>query len=153
VGALGVDRVSGHDRVGELDAVQKLREQRDFVGLGLDIDLAQDHPMGVVERGQQMPTRLGVAGRTTQGLTVDTDPTTRSRCRAGAFAGPGPETLVQEVGVQALQGPAERRLTRHDRSGANLGQGERVGVARPLADRDVGPGPGQDRADRQGEYC
>ena len=48
VGALGVHRVCGDHRPGQVDAVQQRREHRDLVRLRLDIDLAQDHAAGVV---------------------------------------------------------------------------------------------------------
>ena len=58
VGVLGVQRVRGDDRIGDLDAVQQRGEQGDFVGLGAHLDLAQHHAMGVIERGEQVPAVL-----------------------------------------------------------------------------------------------
>ena len=52
VGALGVQRVRGDDRVGEVDAAGKGCEQRDLVRLDLHVDLPQDHPVGMVEGGE-----------------------------------------------------------------------------------------------------
>ena len=57
--ALGVHRIRGDDRPGQLDPVQQYGQHRDLVGLGLDIDLPQDHAVRVIERGQQVPAWAG----------------------------------------------------------------------------------------------
>ena len=57
MGALGVQCVRGDDRSGQVDEVQHGGEHGDLVRLGLDIDLAQDHAVPVIQRGQQMPPR------------------------------------------------------------------------------------------------
>jgi hypothetical protein len=74
VRALGVYGIGGQDRAGDVDAVQKCCEHGDFVGLGFHVDLAQDHPVDVVERGQQMPSRAAGDTGSAQGLPVDGDP-------------------------------------------------------------------------------
>ena len=57
VAALGMQSIGGDDRPGQVDVVQHGGEHRDLVGLGLDVDLAQDHAMSVIKGGQQMPAR------------------------------------------------------------------------------------------------
>jgi len=57
VGALGVQRVRGDHRSGQVDAVQQGREHLDLVRLGLDVGLSQDHAVLVIEGGQQVPAR------------------------------------------------------------------------------------------------
>ena len=58
VGMLGVQRVRGNDRISDLDTVQQRGEPRNFVGRGAHLDLPQHHPMGMVERGEQVPAVL-----------------------------------------------------------------------------------------------
>ena len=58
VGMLGVQRVGGDDRPGDLDTVHQRGEQGDFVGLGSYLDLAQHHAAGMVQGGQQVMARL-----------------------------------------------------------------------------------------------
>ena len=48
LGALGVQGI-GDDCPGQVDAVQEGGEHRDLTGLGLDVDLARDHFVRVVE--------------------------------------------------------------------------------------------------------
>jgi len=57
VGALGMQGVGGDHGPGQVDAVQQGGEHRDLVRLGLDVGLAQDHAVLVIEGGQQMPAR------------------------------------------------------------------------------------------------
>ena len=52
--ALGVQRVGGDDRICDLDAVQQDGEQRDLVGLGTHLHLAQHHAMSMIEGGEQV---------------------------------------------------------------------------------------------------
>jgi hypothetical protein len=61
--ALGVQRVGGDDRPADGDAVQQRGQHRDFVGLRIDLDLAQHHAVRVVEGGQQVPAILAASGR------------------------------------------------------------------------------------------
>jgi hypothetical protein len=57
-GGLSVQRIGGDHRSGQVDVVQQCREQRDIVGVGLDVGLTQDHAVLVIEGGgRQMPTR------------------------------------------------------------------------------------------------
>jgi hypothetical protein len=58
VPTLGVQRVGGDNRICDLDAVQQAGEQRDFVGLGAHLHLAQHHAMSMIEGGQQMAAIL-----------------------------------------------------------------------------------------------
>jgi hypothetical protein len=53
-GALGVHRVGGDDRPGDLDAVQQDGEHRDLVRLRADFHLAQDGAASMVEGSQQV---------------------------------------------------------------------------------------------------
>ena len=58
VGMLGMQRVRGDDRIGDLDAVAQRGEPQDFVGRGVHLDLPQHHAMSVVERREQVPAVL-----------------------------------------------------------------------------------------------
>lgn len=73
VATLGVQRVGGHDRLGDVDAVQQRRECRYLVGLGLYRGLPQHHPSGGVERREQMNPGLVVVARPAGGLPVHGD--------------------------------------------------------------------------------
>jgi hypothetical protein len=57
VGELGVQRVCGDHRPGQVNAVQHDGEHWDLVRFRLDIGLSQDHAVPVIERGQQMSAR------------------------------------------------------------------------------------------------
>jgi hypothetical protein len=57
VGALSVQCVRRDYRSGQFDAVQQDGEHRDLVRLGLDVGLAQDHAVLVIQGGQQVPPR------------------------------------------------------------------------------------------------
>ena len=54
---LSVQCVRRDHRSGQVNAVQQGGEHRDLVRLGLDVGLAQDHAVLVIEGGQQMPAR------------------------------------------------------------------------------------------------
>ena len=82
----------------------------------------------------------------------------RRRARSGVQADhpPGRTSCrhqpVQLVGVHARQNPADRGLTQRPRAHPQA-RADRPGqVARPFADRQVGPCPGQHRADRDGQH-
>ena len=63
VGALGVQRIGGDDRAGDVDAVQQRGEHGNLVGLGAHLHLAQHHAVSMVEGGEQVPAVLAaVAG-------------------------------------------------------------------------------------------
>jgi hypothetical protein len=53
---LGVQGVGGHDRTGHVETIDQGGEQADLVRVRRHADLAEDHPGGVVERGQQEPS-------------------------------------------------------------------------------------------------
>jgi len=57
MGTPSVQRIGGDYRPGQVNMVQQRGEQRDLVRLGLDVGLAQDHAVLVIEGGQQMPAR------------------------------------------------------------------------------------------------
>jgi hypothetical protein len=59
---LGVQGIGSDDRPADVDAVQQFGQHRYFVGLGLHIDLAQDHAVRVIERGEQVPAGFCAAG-------------------------------------------------------------------------------------------
>jgi hypothetical protein len=63
VGALGIHRVGGDDRTGDLNAIQQDGEHRDLVRLGTDFHLGQDGTMSMIERSQQVIARFSAAGR------------------------------------------------------------------------------------------
>ena len=60
--ALGVHRIGGDDRASQVEPFQQHGQHRDLVGLGLHIDLAQDHTVRVIERGKQVPAGICAAG-------------------------------------------------------------------------------------------
>ena len=96
-----------------------------------------------------MPAGFPAGAGSTQGLPVDRDPATASCGRTCPFLGPPAEHVVEGVGVQGLQGPPERGLTRHHLPGADLGQGRLVGVRGPFGDRDERARASEHRAHRQ----
>ena len=105
VAALGVHRVRGDHRPGQVDAIQQRREHGDLVRLRLDIDLPEDHAAGVLERGQQVPRRTVGHARSAQCLAVHRDHAAAAWRRGGALLGPGvscsglvttPAEVVQE---------------------------------------------------------
>lgn len=49
VGALGMHRIRGDDRTGDVNPVQQYREHRDLVRLRAHVHLAQNGAVGVVE--------------------------------------------------------------------------------------------------------
>jgi hypothetical protein len=63
VGALGVQRVGGDDRAGDLDTVQQRAEHRDLVGLGGHVHLPEHHAMGMVKGGKQVTAVLAAMAR------------------------------------------------------------------------------------------
>ena len=73
VGALGVHRICGNHRPGQVDAVQQRREHGNLVRLRFYIHLPEDYAGGVVQGGQQMPPGLAGCGRSAQGLAVHRD--------------------------------------------------------------------------------
>jgi hypothetical protein len=58
VGALGVQRVGGDDRIADADPVQQRAEHRDLVGLGSHIHLPEHHAIGMVKGGEQVAAAL-----------------------------------------------------------------------------------------------
>jgi hypothetical protein len=63
VGALGVQGVSGDDRIGDVQPVQQRGEHRDLVGLGVHVHLPQHHTVGMVEGGEQVTAVLSAMAR------------------------------------------------------------------------------------------
>jgi hypothetical protein len=63
VGALGVQRVGGDDRIGNVHPVQQRGEHRDLVGLGVHIHLPEHHAMGMVKGGEQVAAVLFAMAR------------------------------------------------------------------------------------------
>jgi hypothetical protein len=71
--ALGVQRVRGEQHIGQVETVQQRGERGDFVGLALDLGLAQHCPGCGVERGQQMHLGVLIGAGAAGGLPVDRD--------------------------------------------------------------------------------
>ena len=151
VAALGVHRVRGDHRPGQVDAIQQRREHGDLVRLRLDIDLPEDHAAGVLERGQQVPARTVGHARSAQCLAVRRDHAAAAWRRSGALLGPGADRVVQGISVQILQGAAERGLARHHAGDPEHVQGGLVSVGGPFRDCRERPGAGQHRAHRQAQ--
>ena len=63
VGALGVQRVGGDDRILNVHPVQQRGEHRDLVGLGVYVYLSQYHAAGMVEGGEQVTAVLPAMAR------------------------------------------------------------------------------------------
>ena len=99
-----------------------------------------------------MPAGLARRAGSPQRPAVHGDPPAVACRWADAGLGPPAEPIVERVGVQTLQGPPERGLTRHHLTGPELGQGRCVGVGGPLRDRHVRTGTGQHRAHRQPQH-
>jgi len=118
----------------------------------VDVDLAEDDTVGVVESGQQMPSRLITPGGAAQRLAVDRDDPSHIGNGLAAGQRPAAEALVERLGIQGLQHPAKRRLARHRLPDPELRQRRTVGVGGPFRDRDERAGPGQYRAQRQPQH-
>jgi hypothetical protein len=56
--ALGVQSISGDDRIGDVQAVQQGTEHGDLVGLGAHLHLAQHRAMSMVASGEQVTAVL-----------------------------------------------------------------------------------------------
>lgn len=92
VRGLAVERVGGdHDIVQVADPVQDRGQARDFVGLGVHVDLREDDRGGVVDDGEQVH-RVGPAQGGAHGLAVD-----------GQYP---PSVVVEPVGPVRLPGQA-----------------------------------------------
>jgi hypothetical protein len=61
---LGVQRVGGDDRTGDLDAVQQGGEQGDLVGLDAHVHLAQHHAVTMVEGSEQVTPAFATVTQT-----------------------------------------------------------------------------------------
>jgi len=152
VPALGVHRVCRDDRSEQRNGVQQRGEHGDLVRFRFDVDLAEDDTVGVVESGQQMPPRLITPGGAAQRLAVDRDDPLHIGNRLAAGQRPLAKAVVERLGVQRLQHPAERRLARHRLPDPEPRQRGAVGVGGPFRDRDERAGPGQHRAQRQPQH-
>ena len=96
--------------------------------------------MSMIKGGQQMSARvIGRAG-SAQCLAVDRDHPPPAGSQGGALLGPAARRLIQGIGVQLLQGAAERGLTRH-----HGGDPERI-----PGPWSVSEGPFRDRRERPG---
>jgi len=60
--ALGVHRVCGDDRPGDIDVVRQHREHGDLVGLGTHLHLAQHRAMSMIKGGQEVIAGLPACG-------------------------------------------------------------------------------------------
>ena len=148
VSPLGMQGIRCDDRTGQADAVQQGGEHRDLVRLGLDIYLAQDHAVPVIESGQQMPSRAVRDAGSAQCLAVHGNRTAGGRRGGGALLGPAARSLIQGIRVQGLQGPPERRLSGHHATDLERVRCGLVRIGGPLRDRSERPGAGQHRAHR-----
>ena len=60
---LGMQRVGGNDRTGDIETVQQRAEHGDLVGLGVHLHLAQDRALRMVEGGEQVAAALAAVTR------------------------------------------------------------------------------------------
>ena len=60
---LGVQRIGGDDRIGDLDAVQQGGEQGDLIGLGAHVYLAKHHAMAMIEGSEQVTAAFAAVPR------------------------------------------------------------------------------------------
>lgn len=111
VRALGVHGIRGDHRPGQGYRVQQRSELEDLVGFAVDLPLGQHHPVGVVDRAEQMP-RINVAATgTAYPLAVHGDQPRSARRGLGTPRRPATDHDVELVTVQTLQRPPDRRLT------------------------------------------
>jgi hypothetical protein len=166
---LGVERIGGDHRAGQVQPLEQRLEPGDLAGGVGDVGLGQDRAGGVVHRGQQVHLRGSVVAAATQGLAVDRDrlpPHRRAyQRRPGGRWGwllvgqPPADDLVQRVGVDAGQHAADGGLGGRppgagQRVAANPERGQHLArrVAGPFADRGQGLGAGQHGGDRDGQH-
>jgi len=106
--------------------------------------------MSMIKGGQQMSARvIGRAG-SAQCLAVDRDHPPPAGSQGGALLGPAARRLIQGIGVQLLQGAAERRLTRHHGGDPERIPGPWSVSEGPFRDRRERPGTGQHGGTRPG---
>lgn len=154
-------RVAGHDRSGQVDAVQQGLEAGDLVRLGLDVNLSQDDGGRVVDGRQEVNLPVVRAGGTAQGLAADRDRSQRLPASLRASGGqPAADDPVQYIAVDLGQDPADRGLARGPvaagegvAAGAEPGQDLLRGISRPLADRQQRGRAGRDRGGTDGEHA
>jgi hypothetical protein len=152
--SVGVQRVGGDDGAGKVQVGQQRRHAGDFTGGAVDLLLGQDGAGGVVHGGQQVDPPAVTDG-TAEGLAIDRDRPS-ALVRAIPVGQPCAEHRAQLVGVDTGQGPADRRLGRHDpagralAAGAQRGTNDLRGVGGPFGDRGHRAGAGQDCRGGQG---
>ena len=118
VAVLGVQRVGGDHRAGDVETVQQRGEHGDFVRLRVDLGLAQHDARTVVERGEQMPR--GPVGSTSapDGLAVHRDRSyfpladwlVTGGLSGGAFGQPARHNLIQRLAIHRAQHAPEGRF-------------------------------------------
>jgi hypothetical protein len=156
--ALGVQRVGGHHRPGQVECGQQRSEAGDLAGGAGHGALGQHDAGGVVHAGELVEAAAVLAGAA-QGLAVDRDrPPTVPLVGVGAAGQPGAEHGCERFGIDAGQDPADRGLLRWTATpGERVAAGpeccqDRLGqVSSPFADRGQRPGAGQHRGRRDGE--
>jgi hypothetical protein len=79
--ALGVQRVGGDHRAGQVQPLQQRPELGDLVGLAVHPGLGEDAAAGVVHHRQQVHLPVAVVAAATQGLAVDRDRPMRRAAR------------------------------------------------------------------------
>ena len=94
---LGVHRVEGDDAPGEVESVGQCTHGRDFVALGVDLDLPEDHAGVVLDCRDHHPAPVfGLLRGAAQVLSVHGD----RRMGAAVLAGPPADGDVQRLGRQ-----------------------------------------------------
>jgi hypothetical protein len=112
---VGVQRVGGDHRAGQVEAGQQRPHARDFAGGAVDLALGQDRAGGVVHRGEQVdPAAVGWAAGAAQGLAVDRDrpPAPLPPLPPVTVGQPGADRHRQCLVVGAAQGAADGGLGR-----------------------------------------
>jgi hypothetical protein len=146
---VGVQRVGGDHRAGQLQAGQQWGERGDLAGGAVGLALGEHRAGGMVHRSEQMDLPTVWSGAP-QRLAVDRD---RPSPLAGMVAAgqPRADHRGQRRRIHAGQGPADRGLGRHrpavgaDTPSAERGAHRLGGVGGPLRDRGHRPSAGQDR--------
>lgn len=131
--ALGMQGIGGQYGILQVEWAQQRLEGGDFVALGSDLTLGQDHAV-VVRRGQQLDRSGGLGARAADHLAVDGDqsPHRPLRLRLGHERRSGLQICakcrVQRVAVDAVQQTAHGGGVRHGPETGERVDGETEGT-------------------------